>query len=126
MKKLMLSFVFLFLIVPCAIYGADKADRTLDLGAVSADANTHQAMYAVLKSKGISCEGLETTKEGYIRIIKASSTDPITPAEIQAELDKIKAASDIEVLIQSEVRVVAIQSLKDKGKLDKNYTDKVK
>jgi hypothetical protein len=94
----------------------------------AADKNTQQAIYNVLDKKGISCSGLETKQDGTVTVIGASDDPKITDADIQAELVNIKTAADNEALIQAEItavaRVTAIQSLKDKGKLDKTYIDK--
>ena len=123
MNRLILTLGFLFLIVPCAIYAAD---RPLDVGvAMSADPLVHEAVYAVLKSKNISCSGLSTRKDGTVTILNSSSDNPIiTVAEIQAEINKLVAEQDIEKLIQDEIRALSIQSLKDKGKIPHNWKDK--
>jgi hypothetical protein len=124
-----LFIITIFIILLCVCVQAQetkKANRPLDIGVeLSADPNIHQAVYAVLEAKGISCTGLSTRKDGTVTVLQASDTKPlITAAEIQAEINKIKAAQDIEVLIADEMRELAIQSLKDKGKIDKNYKDK--
>ena len=85
---------------------------------MSANPNIHQAVYAVLEAKGMSCAGLSTKKDGTITIIKSSSADPkITVQEIQAEINKIKSAQDIEALIQAEIRAIAVKNLISQGKI---------
>ena len=128
MKILTVFLLIVFLAFSVQASEVKKADRPLDVGVeLSADPNVHEAIYEVLKAKGISCSGLSTKKDGIVTIINSSSDEPkITVAEIQAEINKIKTEQDIEKMIQAEIRVLSIQSLKDKGKLDKDYKDKDK
>ncbi len=98
--------VLLMLFAAGIIYAAEtKIDRPLDGGvAISADPNVHQAIYNVLKEKGISCSGLSTRKDGTVTVIGASSATPvITAAEIQSAIDTIKAEQDIEKLIRNRI-----------------------
>jgi hypothetical protein len=129
MKKLIVTLIFLFLIVPCAIYAADKADKTVAVSkATAADKNTQQAIYNVLGKKGISCSGLETKKDGTVTVKDASADVAITDADIQAELVNIKTAADNEALIQTEIvteaRAAAVAKLIKDGTLPKGYIDK--
>lgn len=125
MKKLTPILLLIFLLCYAGVLrSADKVDKNIDFGsAINTSPLTHPAVYDVLKAKGVSCEGLET-KDGYIRIINASADVTIAPSEIQAEIDKIKAEQDIEVLIQKEIRKLAIDNLKKEGKISVDYIDK--
>ena len=122
--KLFLITVLLFGLL--AIPAIAGQDRPLDVGvALSADPIVHEALYVVLKAKGISCSGLSTRKDGMVTILNSSSADPkITVKEIQDEIDKIKAGQDIEVLILKKIRNIAIDKLKKDGKIPQGYKDK--
>lgn len=117
--------VLLILFATGIIYAAETTKaRVLDIGTLSADPNIHEAVYTVLKTKGISCSGLSTRKDGTITVLNPSSTEKITVAEIQKELDKIIAQQEIEKLITIEIRSLAIESLKKKGIIPADYKDK--
>lgn len=100
-----------------------KADRPIDVGVeLSKDPYIHQAVYAVLEKKGVSCTGLSTKKDGTVTILQSSSDDPkITVAEIQAEIDKIKLAQEYEAKIEKRIRELAIADLKAKGEIPQDY-----
>jgi hypothetical protein len=101
---------------------AKIADRPLDVGiSASADPDIHEAVYMVLKNKGISCDGLSTKKDGVITILNPSSTKAVSADEINTELAKIKQAKDYEALIQAEIRKLAIASLIKEGKIPADY-----
>ena len=122
MKLFIITLLFCLLAIPAMA----KQDRPLDVGvAISADPLVHEALYEVLKAKGISCSGLSTRKDGTVTIINSSfGMGAITVAEIQAEIDKIRAGQDIEVLIKKEIRKIAIEKLKKEGKIPQGYKDK--
>jgi hypothetical protein len=119
MKSLYLLIIIFFLCGIAIAQETVKVDRPLDVGvAISSDPLVHEAVYAVLRDKGISCSGLETKKDGTVTILNSSSAEPkITAAEIQTAIDDIKKAQEVEAKIQAEIRAIAIKSLVAKGEI---------
>ena len=118
MRLFIISMLIIFFCVGVQAQEAKKANRPLHVGIfASANPDIHEAVYGVLKNKNITCDGLSTKKDGIITILNPSSTKPITAAEINVEIIKIRQAKNVEAKIQAEIRAMAIKSLVDKGKI---------
>jgi hypothetical protein len=122
MRKLILTLVILSLPI-CLL----AKDRILDCGSLAKNKNLQPAIYRILKDKGVSCFGMTTKADGTVVVKNASADKPeITSSEIDAALKAIDAENDAEVLIQTEIRALAISNLKKNGKIPANYKDKGK
>ncbi len=123
MNRIILVGLFILLFVLSVF--AFAQDRVLDVGTMKPDKNLHQAIYSVLKNKGISCSGLRTSKDtNEVIVIGASAETPlISGAEIKVQLDKIKLDREIKEKIENKIRQLAIDKLKAEGQIPQDYRE---
>jgi hypothetical protein len=115
----MRKLLFLLLVTACAFAGTDMV---IDIGSIPADISLHQAIYNLMKSKGVTCDGL-VVKDGKVTIINPSGQVQITAQDISDNITNIKNDDAIKLKIAKKIRQMAIDELKKKGEIPQDYTE---